>query len=190
MMKLRYALFALGVALCSQASAIEFKQVQIGESAVTFGYTQMNVPLEGKFNRFAAQLTFDPTKLAGAQARIDIDVASIDTGSEEGNDAVVGKPWFNAKAYPAASFVSSGLKALGGNRYEASGKLTIKGRTLDVKAPVTFQISGNRGVFDGGFNINRLDYSIGEGEWADLGTVANAIQIKFHLVVNAAPSKK
>ncbi|MFY9260487.1 MAG: hypothetical protein WAO71_08275 [Gallionella sp.] len=32
-------------------------------------------------------------------------------------------------------------------------------------------------------------YAIGEGEWTDVGTVANEIQIKFHLVVNAVPSK-
>jgi polyisoprenoid-binding protein YceI len=173
-----------------QVSALEFKQVQANESSVTFGYKQMGVPLDGKFNKFAAQVSFDPAKVANAQARIDIDVASIDTGSGEANDEVVGKLWFNAKIFPAASFVSTGLKALGGNRYESTGKLSIKGRTLEVKAPVTFQSAGNRGTFDGGFTIKRLDYAIGEGEWTDVGTVANEIQIKFHLVVNAAPSKK
>jgi polyisoprenoid-binding protein YceI len=174
----------------SQASALEFKQVLANESTVTFAYKQMGVPLDGKFNKFAAQVSFDPAKHANAQARIDIDVASIDTGSTEANDEVVGKLWFNAKTFPAASFVSTGLKALGGERYEATGKLSIKGRTLEVKAPVTFQSAGNRGAFDGSFTIKRLDYAIGEGEWTDVGTVANEIQIKFHLVVNAIPSKK
>ncbi|HEX5363791.1 MAG TPA: YceI family protein [Gallionella sp.] len=175
---------------CSQVSAQEFKQVLANESSVTFGYKQMGVPMDGKFNRFAAQLAFDPSRVANAQARIDIDVASIDTGSTEANDEVVGKLWFNAKTYPAASFTSAGLKALGGNRYEARGKLSIKGRTLDIVAPVTFQATGSRGSFDGSFTIKRLDYAIGEGEWTDVGTVANEIQVKFHLVVNATPSKK
>jgi hypothetical protein len=43
---------------------------------------------------------------------------------------------------------------------------------------------------EGSFAIKRLDFLIGEGEWTDVSTVANEIQIKFHLVVNAAPSKK
>ncbi len=181
----------LGLVLaCGQAAALEFKQVLVNESAVTFGYKQMGVPLDGKFGKFAAQLAFDPAKLANAQARIDIDVASIDTGSAEANDEVVGKLWFNAKAYPTAGFVATGLKALGGERYEATGKLSIKGRTQEVKAPVTFKAAGNRGTFDGSFTIKRLDYAIGEGEWTDVGTVANEIQIKFHLVVSAAPGKK
>lgn len=186
----RLFLFILFMLVYGMASAVEYKQVLTGESTVTFGYKQMGVALDGKFNKFAAELSFDPTKVDKAQARIDIDVASIDTGSSEGNEEVVGKQWFNAKAIPTASFVSSGLKSLGGNRYEASGKLTIKGRTLDVKAPVTFQSSAGKGRFDGTFTIRRLDYAIGEGAWSDIDTVANEIQIKFHLVVTAAPNKK
>lgn len=181
----------LSAALVSSiATAVEFKQVQANESTVTFGYKQMGVPMEGKFAKFTAQTSFDPAKLAKAQARIDIDLASIDTGSEEANDEVVGKPWFNAKAFPSAGFVSTGVKALGGNRYEATGKLTIKGKTLDVTAPFTFQANGTRGLFDGVFTIKRLDYNIGEGVWTDVSTVADEIQIKFHLVLSAAPNKK
>lgn len=176
--------------ITSPVMALEFKQVQTNDSAVTFGFKQMGVPLDGKFNKFSAQLSFDPTQLAKAQARIEIDLSSIDTGSAEGNEEVVGKKWFNVKDYPTASFVSTGIKALGGNRYQALGKLSIKGRTQDVAAPVTFQSDGKRGIFEGAFEIKRLDYAIGEGEWTDVSSVANEIQIKFHVVVNASPSKK
>lgn len=172
------------------ASALEFKQVQASESAVTFGYTQMGVPSEGKFNKSLTEISFDPAKIANAKARIEIYVDSIDTGSKDANEEVVGKLWFNAKNYPTASFVATGIKALGGNRYQAAGKLSIKGKTLDVATPVTFQSEGTRGIFEGIFAIKRLDYAIGEGEWTDVATVANEIQIKFHIVVNAPPVKK
>lgn len=186
----RYIAVSVLSLLSSQVVAVEFNQLRANESTVVFAYKQMGVPMEGKFNKFAAQITFDPAKTAKAQAHINIDVASIDTGSAEANEEVIGKLWFNTMTYPSASFVSSGLKALGGNRYEAAGKLTVKGKTLDVSAPVTFLAAGERGVFDGSFTIRRLDYAIGEGAWTDVGTVANEIQIKFHLVVNAAPRKK
>lgn len=176
--------------IAGHVSALEFKQVQTNESAVTFGYQQMGVPMEGKFTKFSAQISFDPAMLAKAQARIDINVASIDTGSADANEEVAGKLWFNTKAFPAASFVSTGIKALGGNRYQATGKLSIKGKTLEVVTPVTFQADSAHGIFDGTFIIKRLDYAIGEGEWTDVGTVADEIQIKFHIVVNASPSKK
>lgn len=176
--------------VASPVCALEFKQVQSNESAVTFGFKQMGVPLDGKFNKFSAQVNFDPSQIAKAQARIEIDLASIDTGSADGNEEVVGKQWFNVKAYPTASFVSTGIKSLGGNRYQALGKLSIKGKTQDVATPVTFQSDGKKGIFEGTFEIKRLDYMIGEGEWTDVSSVANEIQIKFHVVVNASPSKK
>jgi polyisoprenoid-binding protein YceI len=181
----------LGLMLvASQVSALEFNQVQTNESTIAFGYTQMGVPSEGKFSKFSAQVSFDPARLAKAQAKIDIDVASIDTGSDEANEEVAGKLWFNASAFPTAGFVSSGIKALGDNRYQATGTLTIKGKTQDVTVPVTFLTTGKRAVLEGAFVIKRLDYGIGEGEWTDVDTVADEIQIKFHLVVNASTGKK
>jgi polyisoprenoid-binding protein YceI len=176
--------------VAGHVSALEFKQLLPNESTVTFGYKQMGVPMDGKFKKFSAQISFDPSALAKAQAKIDIDVGSIDTGSTDADEEVVGKLWFNAKAFPAASFASTGIKALGGNRYQASGKLSIKGKTLDVTTPVTFQATGTRGVFEGTFAIKRLDYAIGEGEWTDVSAVADEIQIKFHIVVNASTGKK
>jgi polyisoprenoid-binding protein YceI len=175
---------------CGPAAALEFSQVRPNESNVTFAYKQMGVPLDGKFTKFAANLVFDPSRINTAKARIDVDVASIDTGSAENDEEVVGKKWFDAKAYTVASFVSSGVRVLGNNRYEAIGKLSIKGRTLDVVAPFTFQPEGSRGVFDGVFILKRLDYAIGEGEWADVGTVANEVRINFHVVAYASPAKK
>jgi polyisoprenoid-binding protein YceI len=189
--KLMCHTLCLGLVLTSTpTTAVEFKQVQINESTVTFAYKQMGVPMEGKFAKFTAQATFDPAKLAKAQARIDIDLASIDTGSDEANDEVKAKLWFNTQAFPSAGFVSTGVKALGGNRYEATGKLTIKGKTLDVVAPFTFKSTATLGTFDGNFILKRLDYNIGEGIWTDVSAVADEIQIKFHLVVNASPAKK
>lgn len=172
------------------AHAVEYREVLSKESTVMFGYTQMGVTMEGQFNKFTAQLAFDPAKLKAAQAKIDVDIASIDTGVDEANEEVVGKQWFNAQTFPTASFVSTGMKSLGGNRYEASGKLSIKGTTRDVIVPVTFSSAGARGQFDGVLNIKRLDYAIGEGAWSDVGTVADEISIKFHFVVTAAPNKK
>ncbi len=171
-----------------QTWAAEYNQVQLNQSTVTFGYKQMGVPMEGKFGKFAVQVSFDPAKLASAQARIDVTLASIDTGSSEADEGVAGKLWFNTKVYPYASFVSTGVRPLGGNRYQATGKLTIKGKALDVAAPVTLTVNGNLASFDGSFNVKRLSYDVGIGEWTDLDTVADDIQIKFHLVVLASPA--
>lgn len=171
-----------------EAQAVEYSQVDVRQSALSFNYRQMGVPMEGKFAGFAAKVSFDPANLAASRAQIDVNVASIDTGSADANDEVLGKKWFDAKAYPLASFVSGQVKPLGGNRYQALGKLTIKGRTLDIAAPVTFVQQGKFGIFEGSFDIKRLSYAIGTGEWTDVGTVADEVQIRFRLVTTASPA--
>ncbi|WP_374244178.1 YceI family protein [Zoogloea sp.] len=184
---------ALPVALllaAGAAQAVEFNQVDAARSTLAFSSKQMGVPVPGSFKRFTSQIGFDPAKPTAAHTTLEIDLASIDAGSKDANDEVVGKQWFNVKAFPTAKFVSTGVRALGGNKYEALGKMTIKGQTRDVVAPFTFRQEGASGVFDGGFVLKRMDFGIGEGPWADVSAVANEIDIKFHVVANAAPAKK
>ena len=180
----------LFMSLLGEVHAIEFNQVLTDKSTLSFNYKQMGVPMEGKFRKFMAHIALDPSKLDAAHAQLDVALASIDTGFSEADEEVLGKQWFNAKTYPSASFVSTSVKALGGNRFEARGKLTIKGKTLDVSAPFTFKPEGVSAIFDGAFTLKRLDYAIGEGAWADVSAVANEIQIRFHLLAVAAPIKK
>ncbi len=170
--------------------AVTYNAVQPAQSHLGFVFKQMNVPVEGKFNRFAAQIDFNPAKPEAGHAAFTVDIASIDAGSAEANGEVVGKNWFNAKAFPQAKFVSTGIKALGGNRYQVAGNLTIKGRSRPVAAPFTFTAQGAQGAFVGGFVLKRADFGLGEGEWADFSTVANEIQIKVHLLAGSSPAKK
>ena len=170
---------------CATTQAIEFSDVQLAKSSMVFGYKQMNVPLDGSFAKFNIAARFDPAKPATAMAKIDIDLASIDTGNSDADEEVLGKLWFDTKQYPQAQFVSSSIKALGGDRYQAAGKLTIKGKTLDVTAPFTVKQQGNTASFDGALTLNRLDYAIGTGLWADLDTVANEVSITFHFVASS-----
>jgi polyisoprenoid-binding protein YceI len=186
-MKIAIAALAL---LAAAAHAEEYNVVVPDKSSVAFVYRQMNVPVEGRFGKFAAQLKFDPAKPAAANASIDIDLASIDAGSAEANDEVAGKLWFNTKAFPTARFVATSFRALGGNRYEAVGKLTIKGRTQDMAAAFAFTGQGRSGVAEGALTIKRADFAIGEGVWADFGTVANEVQIKFRLQAEVQANKK
>ena len=91
--------------------------------------------------------------------------------------------WFNAAAFPKATFQSSAMKALGGGKFEVAGKLAIKGSTRDVVVPVALAQSGGMTTATGAFTIKRLDFKIGDGEWADTSMVANDVQVKFKLTV-------
>jgi polyisoprenoid-binding protein YceI len=171
--------------LASSAPALDYTMLP-AKSQVAFTSKQMGVPVEGLFGKFATTLAFDPARPEDGRAAIEIDLASIDAGSAEANEEVVGKNWFNAKAYPSARFASNSIRALGGGRFEVRGPLTMKGRTQEVAAPVSFRQDGANAVFEGAFTLKRLDFGIGTGAWGDTDTVANEVQIKFRIV--AAPA--
>ena len=181
------SLFLLGTALGTGAGAVEYKAIQPEKSKVTFQFKQMGVGMDGQFKKFAAQLNFDPAKPAAARAQIDIDLASVDAGSSEADDEVVGKSWFHVKAFPKATFVAREIKPAGANQFEVSGALTLKGKSQEVKFPLKYTPQGSVGLFSGGCVIRRADFSIGEGMWAKFDVVANDIQVNFQLT--AIPGK-
>ena len=182
-----FILFALASLLHGAAPA-SAQTVRYDLSRITCVSRQMNVPVEAHFRKFSAQIAFDPARPAAGTARIEIDLASFDIDNAEVNDEVRGKSWFDAKTFPTATFVSAGIKPLGGGRFEVRGPLTIKGRTHEAVTPFTYKEEAGAVVFDGAFTIRRLLYNIGEGAWKDTDTVADEVQIKFHIVVAAGKS--
>lgn len=172
--------------LAFNAYAVEYKTIDAAKSNVAFSYKQMGVGMDGKFKKFSSQLSFDPAKLANAKATIEIDLASIDTGSSEADQEVTGKSWFNTNTFPKAVFVSSQIKQTAPNQFEVAGKLTIKGQTKDISFPLKQTSQGNVGVFNGSFVMRRADFNIGEGMWAKFDTVANEVQVNFQITALAS----
>ncbi|CAB1368236.1 YceI family protein [Denitratisoma oestradiolicum] len=177
-------------ALLPGAGAVEYTSVQPEKSQITFVFKQMNVPVDGRFRKFNSTLAFNPAKPETAKVSLNIEMASIDTGSKEADEEAVGKQWFNVKGFPSASFVSGRVRSLGNNRYEVGGTLTIKGKAREVTTAVTYKPEGNTAAFDGGFSLKRADYAIGEGPWADFDTVGNEVLIKFRITAASNTPRK
>ena len=121
-----------------------------------------------------------------SQAQFDIDVSSLDFGEKTMNDEATAKSFFDARTHPNARFVSKQVKAAGAGRYDVAGTLTIKGVSKDITVPMALKQEGGSELLEGATTIRRLDYRIGEGEWADTATLADAVGIKFRLVLGAA----
>lgn len=188
-----FVLAVLAAGLIARTHAAEFNAVQPEQNSVTFTAKQMGVPVDGRFRKVNAAISFDPARPTTGSTLIEIDLASIDAGSDEANGEVVGKQWFDVKRFPSARFVSSAVRAVGGNRYEAVGQLMLKGRSQEVVAPFTLQTQGSganaTATFSGSFVLKRAEFGIGEGAWADFATVANDIPIRFQFVVKAKAAK-
>lgn len=170
-----------------QALAIQFDRILPAQSQLSFVSRQMGVPVQGAFRRFDGRIAFDPARPDMAQATLEVDLASFDMGSREVYDEVVGRNWFDVRQFPNARFVSTGLRHLGGDRYEVRGQMTLRGRTREVVAPFTYRLQGGNAVLEGAFPLRRLDYGIGTGPWGDTSVVADEVQVRFRLIAAAVP---
>ena len=178
-----FRLFLLLTLTTALTAPVLAQQVVPAQSEISFVSKQMGVPVDGKFKQWTAQISFDPKKPEAGSVAFSIQTGSASFGAAETDAEVPKAAWFNVAKFPTASFASSSILALGGGKFEVRGKLAIKGATQDVVVPVAITQAGAAGTAAGTFTIKRLDFKIGEGEWADTSMVANDVTVKFKLAL-------
>jgi polyisoprenoid-binding protein YceI len=178
-------LLAAACSLCvvCAAQAVEYTRVNTTASQISFTYNQMGSRVYGTFGKFEATLDFDTDNLTDAHTSLHIDLTSIDAGSEDANTELVKPAWFDTEKFPVAVFESKRftqdpkIK----NLYLIYGQLTLKGITREVQVSVELKPDSAIGIFDGELVLNRDEFGLGAGEWADT-VVSKDIAIKFKVV--------
>ena len=148
---------------------------------IRFAAMQMDVKVDGEFRNFTADIAFDPARPESGQANLDIDLASVSTGSAEADTVLKGRDFFDAAHFPRASFLSTRIITDGQGHYQAIGRFTLKGHSADLTGPFTARSGPDGLLLEGSMAISRLAYKVGEGEWSDTGTLADQVQIRFKL---------
>jgi polyisoprenoid-binding protein YceI len=156
-------------------------------SEIVFTIRQLGVPVEGRFGRFGARIALDPKNPATGSVGLTIDTGSARFGSPE-LDAEIGKPgWLDLAHFAQANFQSSAIRSTGPGRFEVSGQLRIKGAVRDVVVPVQLTSAGAASIAAGTFTIRRLDFKVGDGDWADTSLLADEIVVRFKLALTGLP---
>ena len=178
---MRFAISAAAAVLAFACGAVHAQTVDLAKSQISFGFRQENVPGEGTFRRFTAQVSFDAARPEATRANIEVDATSVDLGEAAWNSDMQGASWFDARQFPKATFVATGAKAVAGGRFEAPGKFTLKGVTRDVVATFTAKADSGGTLLEGTVPLKRTDFRIGEGVWADTTVVANDVAVRFRV---------
>ncbi|MEP6996029.1 MAG: YceI family protein [Betaproteobacteria bacterium] len=182
-MRLRSFIPSLGMMLLAAGQA-GAEGVLIDKSEIRFVSKQMGVNVEGSFRRWKANIVFLPGDLAHSKAEFDIELGSVNLASDEAETEVKRPSWFNVAKFPVARFASTSIKDLGGGKYEVAGKLTLKGIAHDAVVPFALGKDGSgNSVAEGSFTIKRLDFRIGDADWADPDTVANEVTVQVRMVL-------
>ena len=139
-------------------------------SSIVFGGTQSGAAFKGRFEQWEGQIRFDPADLAGSKAVITVQTNSARTGDATQEGSLQGAEWFDPSQYPTARFETTGFRALGGDRYQASGRLRVKTTTLAVVLPFTFHETGGVATVEGRLELDRTALNLGlesdaTGDW-------------------------
>ena len=169
---------------CAPVLAADYVQ-QPGSTLAFAGKYQGEV-FVGRFPGFSTRLSFDPRKLDGSRLEVTIPMATATTRNADYDGEMRGAAFFDAAKFPQATYVATKFRALGGNRYAADGTLTLRGTSRPVT--LTFEwTQGERPVLFGRAAVQRLDFGVGGGQWADTGLIPNAIAVSTRVVLKPAP---
>ena len=176
------AALAVSAALATAASAAPYSRVLPG-SAIDFSATQMGVTMPGHFAKFNARVAFDPANVAADKLAIDVDAASADAGSSQTSALVVGADWLDAAHHPQAGFVATRFTAAGPGRWWVDGTFSVKGRSAPLRVLAVAHPSGADLALDADFKLQRLQWALGSGAWADTSVVGAEIPVHVHLLL-------
>ena len=177
---------AATLVLCGAASAASWT-VDPAKSTLGFSGTQTGQPFSGRFKTFTATIDFDPAKPEAGRAAVLVDTGSAATGDPQRDEALPGEDWFAAAKFPQAKFEASGFKALGGDRYEAAGTLTIRDAHVPVTLPFTLTTTGDTAHAVGHAQLLRSAFGVGQGAWATDEYVAFEVGVDIDLTATRTP---
>lgn len=175
-MTLRFLFSAALLAVGFTAHAADWN-VDAAASSLTFTGTAEGEAFTGRFKEFSPTIRFDPADLAASRFEVRIALASADSDNAERDETLHGSEFFSVRTFPQATYTASAFRDLGGGKFAADGTLSLRG----VEKPVTLEFSwsqdGSAATLDGKATLNRLDFSVGGGDWADASTIAHEVGV-------------
>ena len=166
------AVAALCLTVTSPVSATNWTVVP-ADSTIAFSGTHAGKAFKGKFERWSAEIKFDPADLAAAKAKVIVELGSAKTGDTTYDKTLPTIDWFDIAKTPSGIFETTAFRSVGGDKYEADGNLIIRGFKVPVKFAFEFKANGDTAKLVGKTQIKRLDFAIGKGsdapgEWVAL----------------------
>jgi polyisoprenoid-binding protein YceI len=183
-MKMRHLVLVPLLAAAALLSSLARAQAPVFEvepqgSSIKF-FVKASVVLTGVFDKWGATLKFTSPEVTTGVLDIEIQSASVDTGSGMKNNKLKGKDFFDVEQNPLISFKSTKIVQTGPNTFSVPGTFTIRGVsnpetvTLTVIDPKTdtSDVHGKM-VFD------RKDYGMHKG--IPFIKIADHVEVNIHL---------
>ncbi len=144
-------------------------------------------PVQVRFEKFkVTKATFDPKKIEGGKATIEIDAASLKTGSDKRDGHLMTADFLDTTKNPTITVDIDKVKKKADKTYSAEA--TVKYRAVTKKYPVTFdvvettvdsiRIKGEANFVRGDFKVGKVSKDPKEAPVADALVIKMALTLK------------
>ncbi len=143
--------------------------------------------VSGKFTAFEGTVQADKEDFSDAKVTFSADINSISTGPAQRDEHLKGPDFFDAANHPKLTFESTGITPKGGDEFDMSGNLTIRG----VSKPVTLNVElGGIGPnaygqtiagFEINGKINRKDFGLNWSAVTETGGIVVGDEVKLQI---------
>ena len=136
-------------------------------SKIHFVVKNFAIKTGGDFTGVKGTIKFDPAKLSASSIDVTVEAASVDTDSEMRDEHLKEDEFFDVVKYPTIRFKSTKVtSSTQAGRFYVFGNLTMKGVTKPVQFGFSATPKDDGYFFEGDFEINRLDYKVGDNSVA------------------------
>ncbi len=161
-----------------QAQAPVFEVTPVS-SSVTFN-VKSSVSIVGKFDKWKATLTMKTPDVTTAALNIEVEAASVDTGSGMKNGKLKSKDFFDVDQNPLITFKSDHCVQTGPTTFDVPGTFTIRGVTKPQTLQLTLSGKGTgSGEIKGSMYFDRKDYGINGS--IPFVTIADRVEVDVDL---------
>jgi polyisoprenoid-binding protein YceI len=156
-------------------ASINFKVSHLGYSFI-----------QGRFNKFAGEFSFDPDNISASKVTVNVDTRSLDSNHAERDKHLKSSDFINAGKFNTAKFVSTKVIPKKDGSFAIAGQLTLHGITKEIIIDASFIGAGNdpwggyRAGFQGTTRLQLADFNIavmGSSSYVDMELHVEGIRI-------------
>lgn len=188
---MRHILFALLIAalLSTTSASADFTPLKLDRVHSRIGFTASTLlfDVEGTFAKYEVLVDGDVSDPTQAKVKVEIPVASIDTGNEKRDGHLRGSDFFAAEQFPSIRFESNRIRKRG-KVLEIAGTLEMHGHRETVSVPFAV-VAGKNGAgvattaFRGRLTIDRTKFGIGNDSVAAKISLEDQVELEILLVM-------
>jgi len=188
-------ILAASLLAASPVFAAETYTFDKAHSTVGFQVRHLFTMVGGSFRDFTGTIQVDRADPSSSSVSLVIQAASIDTGAPRRDEHLRSADFFDVAKHVTITFESTAVKPMGGDLYEVTGPLTMRGVTKTVTLPVRFLGEGKdpwgneKMGFELATTLDRKDYGIVWNQTLDKGNLLLGDEVKVQVAVEANKAK-